>query len=216
MKFSVLSQLFSPTDEEAMCQVKLHDDHRAFAQLVERWDEPIRRLCTRMTGDPYRGEDLKQDTFARLFERRKRYEPTGRFSTFLWRIALNICRDELRRVRRRREFQPDSEESENSLEILPADEPTPDAQAATNEEGELVRRAVLRLPEIYRTVVVLRYYEHFKLVKIAEILEIPEGTVNWRLSEALAKLARIFEPELGESRSPQPNQSKTNKEVLVL
>src|SRR5688572_21442298 len=122
LSFSGLALLFSRTDEEAMWQVKLHDDHRAFAQLVERWEEPIRRLCTRMTGNAHRGEDLKQDTFARLFERRKSYEPTGRFSTYLWRIALNICWDELRRVNRRREFQPEDEGGEDAVNSLAAED----------------------------------------------------------------------------------------------
>ena len=79
-----------------MWEVTCHDDHRAFAQLVARWEQPIRRLCARLTGDWERGEDLKQETFVRLFAKRKDYQPTGRFSTYLWRIALNLCHDELR------------------------------------------------------------------------------------------------------------------------
>ena len=54
-----------------MLRVKMQDDHQEFARLVKRWEEPIRRLCTRMTGDSHRGEDLKQDTFVRVFEKRK-------------------------------------------------------------------------------------------------------------------------------------------------
>src|SRR5258707_13493534 len=101
---SILSWLSPLTDEDAMWQVKIHADHQEFARLVRRWEEPIRRLCTRMTGDPHRGEDLKQEAFLRVFEKRKDYQPKGRFSTFLWRIALNLCYDELRRQKRRREF----------------------------------------------------------------------------------------------------------------
>ncbi len=96
--------LGSRTDEEAMWRVKLYDDHQDFDRLVKRWEEPIRKLCTRMTGDPHRGEDLKQEAFLRVFEKRKDYQPKSRFSTFLWRIALNLCYDELRRQKRRREF----------------------------------------------------------------------------------------------------------------
>src|SRR5688572_21693372 len=118
LSFSGLSLLFSRTDEEAMWQVKLHDDHRAFAQLVERWEEPIRRLCTRMIGDLHRADDLKQETFSKLFEKRKLYEPTGRFSTYLWRIALNVCHDELRRRSRRQEFLPDREEEESVIDTF--------------------------------------------------------------------------------------------------
>src|SRR5437879_6528064 len=130
--FSTLSLLFSQTDEEAMWRVKVHDDHREFARLVQRWEEPIRRLCARMTGDPHRGEDLKQETFARLFEKRKDYEPTGRFSTYLWRIALNLCYDELRRRERRPEFlrnNPQGDAEEGLVECA-ADAPGPDARAA--------------------------------------------------------------------------------------
>jgi RNA polymerase sigma-70 factor (ECF subfamily) len=196
--FSTLSLLCSRTDEEAMCRVKTHDDHQEFARLVKRWEEPIRRLCVRMTGDTHRGEDLKQDTFLRLFEKRKDYQPTGRFSTFLWRVALNLCYDELRRRQRRREFLCDHnpENKEDQFPEPAADGPGPDARTAALEEGKLVREAVLQLPDIYRTVIVLRHYEDMKLAKIAEVLEIPEGTVNSRMAEALARLSRILQPKL--------------------
>jgi RNA polymerase sigma-70 factor (ECF subfamily) len=189
------------SDEEAMWRVKLHDDHHDFERLVKRWEEPIRNLCTRMVGDPHRGEDLKQDAFLRLFQKRKDYQPKGRFSTFLWRIALNICYDELRRQKRRREFLTGSEpESGDEGAAEPASDASgPDARAADLEEGELVRRAVLQLPEMYRAVIVLRHYEDMKLARIAEILEIPEGTVNSRMAEALVRLSRILEPKLKEA-----------------
>ena len=80
--------LFSSTDEQAMWRVRTEDDPQAFAQLVGRWQKPIQSLCTRMTGDPHRGEDLTQETFVRLFARRKNYEPSGKFSTFLWRLSF--------------------------------------------------------------------------------------------------------------------------------
>ena len=209
---SMLSLLCSRTDEEAMWRVKLHDDHGEFARLVRRWEQPIRRLCTRMTGNTQRGEELKQDTFVRLFEKRKDYEPTGRFSTFLWRIALNLCYDELRRQARRPECR-DGDMPEVAIET-----PGPDAHAAMSEEGELVRQALMQLPEIYRSVLVLRHYEDLKLAKIAEVLEIPEGTVNSRMAEALARLNRILEPKLQSSpaRLPLPNPVSAPKESFVL
>ena len=189
-----------------MLRVKAHDDHHEFARLVARWEQPIRRLCARMTGDSHRAEDLKQDTFLRVFEKRKEYQPTGRFSTYLWRIALNLCYDELRRRARRREFLRDGEADEpaDGGEEYAADGPSPDLRAAQLEEGELVRQALLRLPEIYRTVLVLRHYENLKLGRIAEILEIPEGTVNSRMAEALARLSRILEPRLRENPMQNP------------
>lgn len=188
-----------------MARVGRYDDHAEFARLVKRWETPIRRLCARMTGDPQRGEDLKQETFLRLFENRKRYQPKARFSTFLWRIALNQCYDELRRQQRRREFLVSSVD-EPAAEP-PAEGPGPDVQAAAFEEGELVRQAVLQLPDIYRAVVVLRHYQDMKLARIAEVLELPEGTVNSRMAEALSRLSRILGPKLKTASVPQSAQA---------
>lgn len=213
----MLSLLCSRHDEEAMWRVKTHNDHQEFARLVKRWEEPIRRLCTRMTGDPHRGEDLKQDTFLRLFEKRASYQPTGRFSTFLWRIALNLCYDELRRQQRRREFQGhiDPQTANEAAGDCAAKEPGPDLRVAELEEGELVRHAVLQLPEIYRIVIVLRHYEDIKLAKIAEILEIPEGTVNSRMAEALDRLSRILEPKLRGANAGPMRPSQSNLPAVV-
>lgn len=187
-----------------MCRVREHGDHHEFTRLLKRWEEPIRRLCIRMTGDPDRGDDLKQDVFLRLFENRKSYQPQSRFSTFLWRIALNRCYDELRRQKRRQEFiLPHPEDASKSPAEPAAESPGPDLQAASLEEGELVRQAVLGLPEIYRTVIVLRHYQGLKLCRIAEILEIPEGTVNSRMAEALERLSRVLSPQLREAPAGQ-------------
>ncbi len=215
-----LSRLCTGSDEEAMCRVKMRADHQEFARLVRRWEGPIRRLCARMIGDAHRGEDLKQDVFLRVFEKRKDYQPGGRFSTWLWRIALNLCYDELRRRGRCREFLRDDNEpeAEGDLEGCAAETPAPDARAAEFEEGELVRQALLQLPEIYRTVLVLRHYEDMKLAKIAEILEIPEGTVNSRMAEALIRLSRVLEPKVNRKRAQvaERNSMTIPKEIVAL
>jgi RNA polymerase sigma-70 factor (ECF subfamily) len=173
-----------------------------------------------MTGDPHRGADLKQETFARVFEKRKDYRHTGRFSTWLWRIALNVCYDELRRVRRRGEvpLEPDGEETLAGSDVAGANDPSPDLHLVAQEEGELVRQALLQLPEIYRTVLVLRHYESLKLAKIAEVLEIPEGTVNSRMAEGLARLTRILEPQLREKEPARRKKTEQDQatEILVL
>lgn len=197
MKESILatvSSLFSMTDEQAMWRVRMHDDAHAFAQLVHRWEKPIQRLCCRMLGDAHKGQDLAQDAFARLFSRRKEYEPTGRFSTFLWRIALNLCYDELRRQKRR-------PEAPLELETLDVDEsvphfkvvaPPPDTLLLQREESRLVQDAVAQLSDAYRSVVILRHYEDLKFREIAEVLGIPEGTVKSRMAEALTQLHCIL------------------------
>jgi RNA polymerase sigma-70 factor (ECF subfamily) len=188
---------FSQSDEQAMWRVQTADDHAAFARLVERWEAPIQRLCARMTGDLHRAEDLAQEAFARVFSRRRDYEPSSRFSTWLWRIAINLCHDELRRRQRRPEgslADSTSEEDPSGTDQLASPSLTPSEVAERLEEAEWVRQALLRLPETQRTVVVLRHYEGLKFAEIAEVLGIPEGTVKSRMFEALERLAVLLRP----------------------
>jgi RNA polymerase sigma-70 factor (ECF subfamily) len=196
------------SDEQAMERVRNREDPRAFAILVRRWEGPIRRLCARMIGDAHCAEDLAQEAFARLFVRRKHYRPVARFSTFIRRIAVNLCYDELRRRKRRSEC-PLEEDGEATAagDALTASGGPPDAVAAEKEHADLVRAAVLRLPEHYRAVVVLRHYEGLKFREIAEVLDIPPGTVKSRMAEALSRLAR--EPRLGRAAdAPGPKHPK--------
>jgi RNA polymerase sigma-70 factor (ECF subfamily) len=190
---SLIQALFSASDEQMMWRVKLEDDPHAFASLMARWEKPIQGLCARMTGDPDRAQDLTQTTFARVFAHRATWEPTGKFSTFLWRIALNLCHDESRKATRRGECSLEAlEESSGSLGILAADEPQPDAQAEARERGELVRQALQKLAPHYREVVVLRHYEGLKFHEIGQVLDIPQGTVKSRMAEALMQLNRLL------------------------
>ena len=202
---SSLPSLLPMSDEQTMWRVKMDDDPQAFARLVERWEKPMQRLCTRMTGDAHRGEDLAQETFARLFARRKSYEPAGKFSTFLWRIALNICYDELRKIKRRGELSLDGIDDDSAGDLRsptfdgrPADDSAPDSQLVEHERAEAVRRALGQLTEPYRVVVVLRHYEGLKFREIGELLGIPEGTVKSRMAEALNQLNRLLNPFFSE------------------
>ena len=192
--FSMLPSLLTITDEQAMWRVKMDDDPQAFARLVERWQGPIQRLCIKMLGDAHRAEDLTQEAFARVFARRKDYEPAGRFSTFLWRIALNLCYDELRKIKRRGESSLVGSADERGESDYMADTAGPDLQVVADERAEHVRRALLQIPEPYRVVVVLRHYEGLKFREIGEVLDIPEGTVKSRMVEALNQLSRLLKP----------------------
>jgi RNA polymerase sigma-70 factor (ECF subfamily) len=213
--FEAVSSLFTGTDEQAMWRVKMQDDAHAFAQLVRRWEKPIQSLCTRMTGDVHRGEDLAQETFARIFARRKSYEAKGRFSTFLWRVALNICHDELRKINRRRESLLEEDAGEMPDDGRAVASPAPDLRLLEEERAEAVRRALLQLADPYRSVVVLRHYEGLKFREIAEVLDIPEGTVKSRMAEALGQLNRILTRTLNEGETTCQIKTKTPRASLV-
>jgi RNA polymerase sigma-70 factor, ECF subfamily len=199
VKLNSLLPLFSMTDEQAMWRVQTTDDHAAFVHLVQRWEQPILRLCARMTGNLQQGEDLKQEAFARIFLRRKDFRQGCKFSTWLWRIALNLCYDEWRKRHRHGEssFENGADEAEYAREPV-SEEPSPDSVLASQEEHEMVRCALLRLPEARRAALVLRYCEGLKLREIADILEIPETTASSRIAVGLAQMTRLLEPQFDE------------------
>ena len=210
-----LFSLFPISDEQAMWRVQMRDDAEAFAMLVERWEGPIQNLCTRMLGDVHRGEDLAQEAFVRVFAKRKDYEPKGKFSTFLWRVALNLCYDELRKRERRREtvFEFGSEETEVSFA---AEELPPDIALVRDEAAERVRSALLKIPEAYRSVLILRHYEDLKFREIGDVLGIPEGTVKSRMAEGLSRLAAALEAQGRMTGGRESTSADMARELLVL
>src|ERR1051326_1285883 len=167
--FEGLASWFSLTAEQAMWRARSTADLHAFGLLVERWRKRIYNLCFRMTGNAHTAEDLTQEAFVRIFDRRRSYDPNHRFSSWLWRIALNLCYDELRRVQRRHELSIDNDdgaESGRTGRLEGIDPSTAHERLQQREEAELVRAALLQLPDIYRTVLVLRHYENLKLREI--------------------------------------------------
>ena len=200
----ILANVFAPTDEQNIWRVQSSGDPEAFARLVDRWQDPIHRLCARMTGDAIRAEDLTQEIFTKIYIRNKDFKPDAKFSTWLWRIALNHCYDELRRTKRRAESSLDQDS--DSSEEFPSLTLAPDAQTVSGEECALVRSSLLRLPEISRTVLALRYCEGLKLREISEILDLPESTIHSRIGVALAQITRLLEPQLRDHGDPRPKR----------
>ena len=206
--FSTIASLFAASDEQAMWRVQMQDDAEAFAELMRRWERPIQNLCTRMTGDRHRGEDLAQEAFLRIYTRRKDYEPSSKFSTYLWRVALNVCYDELRRLKRRRESPLDQVDSLDAMDELPDGSPASSTRIEAEERAAEVRAALQQLAEPYRAVVVMRHYEDLKFLEIAEVLAIPEGTVKSRMAEAMTQLSKIL-------RTAAIAENKSNERLLL-
>jgi RNA polymerase sigma-70 factor (ECF subfamily) len=158
-----------------------HDDYHAFSVVVRRHEKKILNFFIR-SGVQYDAEDLVQQTFLRLYRYRGRYSPSAKVTTFLFLLARQVWIDELRK-RKRRERLADELSAELGQQSAPsaADEV---ASAGTVD----LRDALAKLPEGMRLVVELGVYQDLPYADIAEILEIPEGTVKSRMFNALAQL----------------------------
>ena len=167
-----------PDDFELMRRVRA-GDQSAFAALVRRHQAALVNFFRRM-GVINDAEDLAQDTFVRLFRYRTRYRPTARLTTFLYRMAAQVHLDHVRKIKRRKELQ------------LPADD-APGGLPAPDGRAEDLAAAVARLPEPMRQVLVMRVFQGLDNARIAEVLDIPVGTVKSRMFNALRALRALLE-----------------------
>jgi RNA polymerase sigma-70 factor (ECF subfamily) len=151
-------------------------DETALAVLMDRYKGPLYGFLNRRVGDTA-ADDLFQESWLRVVRARDRFDPRRRFSTWLFQIANNLCRD---RGRRR------AVESRH-LEVMR--QGRTEAAAVPGVESRLdMRQRLEALPERLREVLILRYYQQLSERDIAEILKIPRGTVKSRLHAAVAAL----------------------------
>ena len=163
-------------------------DSRAFEELVGRWQQPVARFVHRLTGRADLVHDLCQEVFLRVFQAGPRYRESGGFRAWLYRIALNVTRDALRRDRRL---------PGRLAETEPADPAAAgDAAFEQRELASLVERAVAGLPEPLRLVLTLRHDEGLSFEEIARLTDTPASTLKSRFAAALDRL-RVRFRELG-------------------
>lgn len=173
-------------------------DEDAFDTLYRRYRRPLLDFIYRMVMNAADAEDLCQEAFLRVIRGKKKYEATGQFKTWLFQIALNLCRGWLRRMKHRSHLSlnasvlsQDDEEVELQ-ELIPDTSPDPVKCVETNELETIVQQAIASLPEDQRSVVILREYQGLKLSEIAEIMDCPVGTVKSLNHRAHQKLEKIL------------------------
>jgi RNA polymerase sigma-70 factor (ECF subfamily) len=181
-----------PSDDDLMMRCARGSDD-AFRVLVERYSARVLNLIARWVGDRDRAEDLTQEVFVRVFRHRRNYRRTGRFSSWLYTIAVNIARNEIRlRNRRGATVAIDGVTGTNesgTIQLEDANRRT-DRDAQQNEIGRVVRRAIQDLPRHHREVLILRDLQDLKYEEIADVLGIPGGTVRSRINRARLALRK--------------------------
>src|ERR687884_786219 len=177
----------SASDHELLAAIR-DGDEPAFQELVRRYRNPITNFIYRMLDDYERSVELAQETFIRVYTSASRYQANYSFSTYIYRIASNLAISELRRRKRRKFvslFSPFTNEDGEAVEMDPPDEtPLQDETLIRDERRKAVARAISSLPEKYRAAIVLRDVEGLSYDRIAEVLNLSEGTVKSRINRA--------------------------------
>jgi RNA polymerase sigma-70 factor (ECF subfamily) len=193
---SDLENLEPRTDEELM-NLCVEGSEEAFRELMRRFHPRIVNVVYRYINDPVRAEEIAQEVFVRVDVHRERYRRTARFSTWIFTIALNLTKNEIRhRVRHSRLMSLDAlTEMGSSVGFFLRERGKgPDEKVEESELQEIVNKAIVELPPKYRDAVVLRDLEGLSYEEVSDILSIPGGTVRSRINRGRLILKKKLEP----------------------
>jgi RNA polymerase sigma-70 factor (ECF subfamily) len=182
------------TDEDLLQALKAGDTD-SLGLLVARWEQPLFRFVFRMLPRHEDARDICQETFLRVLKKAHRFRQGSRFSTWMYQIALNLCRDQLRKRRRwSRLVSNRSELPEQPKGHLAAvsKNQDPGDVVEREEKSAAVRRALDQIPAEQREVLVLKEFEGLKFREIAAILDCPESTVKSRMYYGLSGVRTIL------------------------
>lgn len=184
-----------------MTDAQLIERHRAgdagaFTALVHRWQTPFYRFALRYVGDPDDARDACQLALLRIHRSLSTLQQPDRFSSWAYRLLVNICRDELKR-RGRRQTTPlslldDGDGRDAPSERLPSTEPDAEAILEADDREAVLHHALRQLPDDQRTVVIMKTWQELTFAEIAAILDIPVNTAKSRMFYGLKTLRRLL------------------------
>jgi RNA polymerase sigma-70 factor, ECF subfamily len=193
--------LGSLTDLEDEAMQLRNGNINAIAGLMERYQHRLYRYLLRLVSQPSTAEDLFQQTWMRVMQRIKSYDPRRSFEGWLFAIAHNLAIDFLRR-RQPESLDEPSDSGETQSERTQSSDPGALDCLLSQERADWVARIVENLPISFREVLTLRFEEEMKLEEIAMALDIPMGTVKTRLHRALKALRQLMEKKTGIREMP--------------
>jgi RNA polymerase sigma-70 factor (ECF subfamily) len=181
----------SALQDAEIVQRVLGGDTNGYARLVDAYSERVINYLARMTGSRYEAEDLAQETFIRAYRALATYKREYKFSTWLFRIAHNQCINYLKKRSRLVHVDDYRNEDDEPAWVIADDRPDCDPvhAAAQHELQVVVQAAISELAPVYRTVVILRHVHGLSYQEIANVVDVPIGTVKSRLGRARSQLA---------------------------
>jgi len=189
--------------DEDLFGAYLDGDREAFAAIVQRYADELVMFLTKQTGSRAAAEDVFQETFLQVHQSASTFDLTRRFKPWLYTIAVNKGRDYHRRNARRKAMSLSatinaSGEGQSFSDLLESDVDQPWEGMMGTEDRAKVKQLVDDLPEHFREILLLSYYQKMSYTQIAETLEIPLGTVKSRLHSAVAAFGRSLGTETEE------------------
>jgi RNA polymerase sigma-70 factor (ECF subfamily) len=186
--------LMTRTDEELVAR-SIDGDTDSFNQLVLRWERPIFALAYRVIGREEEARDVVQETFLRAFRGIKNFRGQAKFSSWVYRIALNLCRDWIRRERRA-PIQA-TPEGVDLVELAAEQGPVESIETlvARHDLSKIVEQAMALLPDEQRTAIILKEYHGMTFQEIADLQGCPLSTVKTRLYQGLTGLRRHLQAQ---------------------
>ena len=200
-------QTVSPSARSKASDARLVEDARrgekdAFGELVVRYEQRLIRVISRFVSDQELARDLAQDTFLRVYERLEKFDPARRFAPWLFRIGVNLTLDYLRKRKRRGRWKLFSDAPAGTTP-----EPSSPDPRKNRDLSQEVRATLERMPEKYRSVLVLRDLENFSTSDISAIMNRKEATIRWRLAEARERFQKLWSKRYNDSEFFQKHET---------
>ncbi len=196
----VVNNLGEMSDEKLL-EIYQRGQADAMRELMERYQLDLFHFLMRFLGNRAAAEDVFQEAFVQVHISADKFDLSRRLKPWLFTIATNKARDYLRKQSRRPTVRlsatigGNGEDGESFVDIMAGDFPMPDEKIQADELKEAVMRTVERMPEFLREILILSYFQQFSYNQIAEMLEIPLGTVKSRLHTAVGTFAKLWKSQ---------------------
>jgi len=192
--YCILSQ-----DEKLLISKSKAGDIAAFEELIEAYQKKIFNFAYRMIGNYDDAADLAQEALIRIFKSIGGFKEQSSFSTWIYRITTNVCLDEIRKRKNKKEYSLDEEVQVDDGQLkrqVMSEDPGPDDIVEREELRSIVINAIDKLPKEQRIVITLRDIQGLSYDEIAQVLDCPDGTVKSRISRARQALKKVLSSKL--------------------
>lgn len=180
------------SDEELILEFQQNNTVEAFEILVKRYKNPLTNYVFRFLGDIESTSDIVQETMVKVYRNKDSYKSIAKFSTWIYTIAGNLAKTELQRRKRRNLFSISSYGEENESFDIPDEQYRPDIITDSGIKDEIIQKALMKVSDAYRDMVILRDIQELSYEEIANITGITVGTVKSRINRGRAQLQKLL------------------------